>query len=83
MSEYRTEVDGWLAEWRINEYCIRMTLVRKGSEKPLVACVAASAPDLAQMREQFPKLWRLWDAIRHEYWAECAAPQRNSRGRYI
>lgn len=69
MDEYRTEVDGWLAEWRIDHHRIRIMLVCNGSDsKPLVC--STSAPDLAQMRELFPKLSRLWDAIRHEYWAE-------------
>ena len=83
MGEHRTEVDGWLAEWRIDHHQIRMMLVRNGSEKPLLLCTAASAPDLAQMRERFPELSRLWDAIRHEYWAEFTPPRRNSRGRFV
>lgn len=81
--EYRTEVDGATAEWRVDHDCIRITLVRSGTEKPLVSCTAASAPDLVQMREQFPELSRLWNAIRHEYWAEVAPPLRNSRGRFV
>lgn len=82
-SEHRTEVDGWSAEWQVDHYRIRITLVRSGAEKPLVSFMAASAPDLRQMRERFPKLSPLWDAIRHEYWAEVAPPLRNSRGRFV
>lgn len=77
MSEHRTEVDGWLAVWRIDGYRIRMMLVRNGSEKPLISFNTASAPDLVQMRERFPELSRLWDAIRHAYWTEVAPPPRH------
>jgi hypothetical protein len=35
----------------------------------------AAAPDLAHVREQFPKLSRLRDAIRHAYWTEFLVPQ--------
>jgi hypothetical protein len=82
MSERRTEVDGWQAIWRLDHHRIRMMLVRNASEsQPLMSVTAAdTAPDLAQMREQFPKLSRLWDAVRHEYWAECLAPQKHSQG---
>jgi hypothetical protein len=47
-------------------------LVRNESEVSNLfsAAALAAAPDLAEMRERFPKLSRLWDAIRQEYWAE-------------
>ncbi|WP_433680075.1 hypothetical protein [Nocardia sp. CA-119907] len=82
MSEHRTEVDGWQAIWRLDRQHIRMMLVRNASEsQPLMSVsTVAAAPDLAQMREQFPRLSRLWDAVRHEYWAECLAPQEHSQG---
>ena len=56
-------------------------LVRNVSEpQPLISIsTPAAAPDLVQMREQFPKLSRLWDAIRHEYWLESLAPQEHSQ----
>ncbi|MEV5834187.1 hypothetical protein [Nocardia sp. NPDC052112] len=82
MSEHRTEVGGWQAIWRLDRHRIRMMLVRNVSESlPLMSVTtAAAAPDLAQMREQFPRLSRLWDAVRQEYWAECLAPQEYSQG---
>lgn len=82
MSEHRTEVDGWQAIWRLDRHRIRMMLVRNASDSlPLMSVTnPAAAPDLAQMREQFPQLSRLWDAVRHEYWTECLAPQEHSRG---
>ncbi|MEV2220524.1 hypothetical protein AB0E01_11650 [Nocardia vinacea] len=81
MNEYRTEVDGWLAVWAIDRHRIRMMLIRNESDPvPLASFTSAAAPDLAQMRERFPKLAKLWDAVRHEYWTEIAAPHRNSRG---
>lgn len=77
MSERRTEVDGWQATWRLDRHRIRIMLVRNASDPlPLISVTTADiAPDLAQVREQFPKLSRLWDALRHEYWAECLAPK--------
>jgi hypothetical protein len=84
MSEYRTEVDGWQAIWRLDHQYIRMMQVRNISEsEPLMSAdTPAAAPDLAQMREQFPKLSRLWDAVRHEYWTEIIAPHRCSQSRW-
>jgi hypothetical protein len=80
MSEHRTEVGNWQAIWLNDRHCIRILLVRNLFEKvPLTSeTVSAAAPDLAQMREKFPKLSRLWDAIRHEYWPEVIPPQKPS-----
>ncbi|WP_433683866.1 hypothetical protein [Nocardia sp. CA-119907] len=81
MGEHRTEVDGWLAVWRIDRHRIRMMLVRNlASAETLASFHPARCPDLAQMRERFPKLSRLWDAVRHEYWTELIPAQRCSRG---
>ncbi|RJO76969.1 hypothetical protein D5S18_12245 [Nocardia panacis] len=82
-SEHRTEVDGWQAVWQLDHHCIRMMLVGKVSDAtPLMSvAVPTAAPDLAQMRERFPKLSRLWEAVRHEYWAEFLTPQYHSRAR--
>jgi len=57
-------------------------LVGNTSEcSPLMSApTSATAPDLAQMREQFPKLSALWDAVRHEYWSELRVPQEHSQG---
>lgn len=33
-------------------------------------------PDLAEMRERFPEHTRLWDAIRHEFWANAVSEGR-------
>ncbi|MFF3569226.1 hypothetical protein ACFYXQ_15760 [Nocardia jiangxiensis] len=82
MSERSTEAGGWVADWSLDHHCIRILLVRNESEaEPLFsAAVLAAAPDLAEMRERFPKLSGLWDAIRGEYWAELSPGQQNSRG---
>lgn len=42
--------------------------------------MSAPASDLVQMRKQFPKLARLWDAMRRQYWSEFRVPQEHSRG---
>ncbi|MET8798082.1 hypothetical protein ABZV91_16805 [Nocardia sp. NPDC004568] len=34
---------------------------------------AHTGTDLADMRERFPEYARLWDAIRHEFWAHTVA----------
>jgi hypothetical protein len=83
MSEHRTEVDGWFAEWRLDHHHIRMMLVCNTSDsKPLLSVtVPAAAPDLAQLREWYPQLSRLWDAIRHQYWAHLLHPAGMHTGR--
>lgn len=51
------------------------------SARPLLNVdVTAAAPDLADVREKYPNLSRLWDAVRHEYWAEVITPQEHSGG---
>ncbi|MFF3568260.1 hypothetical protein [Nocardia jiangxiensis] len=82
MSERCTEAVGWIASWSLDHHCVRILLVRNESETaPLFsATVPAAAPDLAEMRERFPKLSELWDAIRGEYWAEFFTVQENSCG---
>ncbi|MEV5835089.1 hypothetical protein [Nocardia sp. NPDC052112] len=82
MSERCTEVDGWVAHWLLDHHHVRIMLVGNESEtQPLFsAAVLAAVPDLAEMRERFPKLSGLWDAIRREYWAEFFTAQENSRG---
>lgn len=82
MGERYTEADGWVAYWRLDHHRVRITLVSNESETRRVfsAGVLAAAPDLAEMRERFPRLSGLWDAIRREYWAEFFTDQENSRG---
>ncbi|MEV4129382.1 hypothetical protein [Nocardia sp. NPDC049707] len=82
MSEHRTEVGGWVAQWRIDHHHIRIMLVRNTSEPhPLMSVSAPSAaPDLVRMRERFPEITPLWDAIRHEYWAKFFVTQEHSQG---
>ncbi|MET8877112.1 hypothetical protein [Nocardia sp. NPDC004604] len=82
MSEHRTEVDGWQAIWRLDDHRVRMMLVRNlfESEPLLSMSTAATAPDLVQVRERFPDLSRLWDAVRHEYWTESLSPKERPPG---
>ncbi|MBB5916935.1 hypothetical protein BJY24_005847 [Nocardia transvalensis] len=76
-----TEIDGWQAVWRLEQHSIRMMLVHNVSDALtlMAATTPAVAPDLAHMREQFPRLTRLWDAVRHEYWTEFITPQQSAR----
>lgn len=83
MRERRTEVDGWVVVWEIDHWHIRIMLVRSviDSARPLLSTdVAVAAPDLADMREKYPNLSRLWDAVRHEFWTEVITPQEHSEG---
>lgn len=67
-----TEVDGWLAAWRCNRENIHILQVRLSSGAPVeLSAAGAYIPDLAEMRERFPEHTRLWDAIRHEFWANA------------
>ena len=82
MREQYTERDGWAARWRLEQHHIRIMMVRKVSDpEPLLSAPGpATAPDLADMRERLPKLSRLWDAIRQEYWSECFTSDGYSPG---
>ena len=82
MSERYTEADGWVAQWSLDHFRIRIMQVRNDSETEAVfsAAVDVAAPDLAEMRERFPKLSGLWDAIRGEFWSELSAGQQHSHG---
>ncbi|MBF6176186.1 hypothetical protein [Nocardia blacklockiae] len=82
MCERRTEAGEWLAVWRLDHWRIRVLLVcgRTDLSRPLLTYTPASAPDLADARERFPGLAVLWNAIRHEYWAEVVTPQEHSQG---
>ncbi|MEV0109555.1 hypothetical protein AB0H42_24900 [Nocardia sp. NPDC050799] len=67
-----TECDGRLAVWRLDRGAIQILEVRDtaGAAVPLPA---RACTDLADMRERFPEYARLWDAIRHEFWAHTVA----------
>ncbi|MFI6312175.1 hypothetical protein ACIBEK_18895 [Nocardia fusca] len=70
----RTRAGDWLAVWRFDHLRIRILRVcdTSGAQTLLSATGLATAPDLADMRERFPELTGLWDAVRHEFWAETA-----------
>lgn len=82
MSERCTEAVGWVARWSLDRHRVRILLVRSESEAvPLFSAdVLTAAPDLAEMRERYPRLSELWYAIRREYWAEFFTVQENSCG---
>ncbi|MEV3961483.1 hypothetical protein AB0M34_11365 [Nocardia sp. NPDC050193] len=67
--ERLTETGGWQAIWRIDGHSIRIVALRSTLTTSVSAPFPpAHPPDLADMRERFPELSLLWDAIRHEYW---------------
>jgi hypothetical protein len=80
MNQHRTELDGWVAEWQLDQqHRARILLVHNTSDaEPWASFDLAASPDLAQMREQHPHLSRLWDAIRHQYWSEFIPRHRHS-----
>jgi len=77
--ERRTEAGEWMAVWRLVHWSARIMEVSHAGEPPQPplhhAEFASAAPDLAELRERFPTLAPLWDAIRREYWSELVAPQ--------
>ncbi|RDI66827.1 hypothetical protein [Nocardia pseudobrasiliensis] len=80
--EHRTRVDDLEATWRLDHQRIRIVNVYNTSENlPVVNFQRSGCPDLAEARERLPKLSRLWDAVRHDLWAEWALvpPSRASR----
>lgn len=67
--ERSTEAEGWRAIWRIDGHSIRIVALHSVSDVSVaVPFPPARPPDLADMREKFPELSVLWDAIRREYW---------------
>ena len=68
-----TQAGDWLAVWKLDRRRIRILLVQhsSGAQTALPAPGDSSAPDLAEVRERFPELTRLWDAVRHEFWANA------------
>ncbi|WP_028478914.1 hypothetical protein [Nocardia sp. CNY236] len=82
MIEYRTECDGWTAVWRWDNARIRiMRVATTAPGPPLIAIdTPTAAPDLVTSRERFPKLDRLWDAVRRDYWRHVCVPPRRSGG---
>ncbi|WP_280471625.1 hypothetical protein [Nocardia cyriacigeorgica] len=77
MSEHRSECDGWRAAWRLD--CDGIRIMRVNTLTPgipplLAVNLPASAPDLASMRERFPDLTPLWDAVRRDYWHFVSTP---------
>ncbi|WP_280334912.1 hypothetical protein [Nocardia wallacei] len=72
---------GWLAEWRLHRDRIRIALVRSETDaEPVFASSLTLAPDLVQMRELFPDLGPLWDAIHDDFW-QAYRPGGDSDGR--
>ncbi|WP_327112636.1 hypothetical protein OHB12_29275 [Nocardia sp. NBC_01730] len=75
----RTEADGFQAAWRLDRHRIAIILVHNTSDAtPIASFVPGPYPDLAQAREQLPKLAKLWDAVRHDFWTEFIPHQRHS-----
>ena len=73
---YRTEVEGWQAAWIFDHALIRIMLVHNESDATelIRADNPATAPDLAALRERFPRLSPLWDAVRRQFWTESLGP---------
>ncbi len=71
MGEHHTEVDGLEATWRTGRRQIEiMNVYDLSRNKACEEVIFAPGTDLAAAREQRPSWSRLWDAIRHEFWAE-------------
>ncbi|MEU7628419.1 hypothetical protein AB0C34_00345 [Nocardia sp. NPDC049220] len=72
---HRTEVDGVRVTWRLIEHhLIAILAVNACDASPVVSFGPDHYPDLAQARELLPELAKLWDAVRHEFWAKLIPP---------
>ncbi|MBY8856394.1 hypothetical protein K7711_07895 [Nocardia sp. CA2R105] len=73
----RTEVDGLRVTWRlIRHHIIAVIAVNYARDAtPVVSFGPDHFPDLAQVRELFPELAKLWDEVRHEFWTSFIPPQ--------
>lgn len=76
----RTEMDGLQAVWRSGRHRIEILAVhRTADNRPVLLFTPADCPDLAQVREQWPRLERLWDAVRHEFWMQFGESNKHDR----
>jgi len=79
-----TEVDGLEASWTLDDHEIGIVGVYDTSESlPIVSIDHGPYPDLAEARERWPKLARLWNAVRRDYWSEIASPSYRSRSPHV
>lgn len=77
---HRTEIDGLQATWRLNHLRqVEIMDVHNTSEiLPIVTFGPGTYPDLVQARELWPRLARLWDAVRHDLWMQLVPRYRPS-----
>ncbi|MBO0882496.1 MAG: hypothetical protein J2P17_19620, partial [Mycobacterium sp.] len=69
--KFVTECDGFEASWTLMRHDIRIKGVFDTSENlPVMSLGHGPFPDLVEARDRWPRLTRLWDAVRHDYWAE-------------
>ncbi len=80
MDEVRTEADGLGVTWRVlQDQLISIVAVHSASDPaPIVSFGPDAYPDLVQARELLPELTRLWDAVRHDFWAKLIPPPPGS-----
>ncbi|MBU3064266.1 hypothetical protein KO481_22375 [Nocardia sp. NEAU-G5] len=70
-----TEVDDVRVTWRlIRHHIITIIAVDYARDATVVSFGPDYFPDLAQVRELFPELAKLWDAVRHEFWTTFIPP---------
>jgi hypothetical protein len=76
----RTEAEGLGVTWRLlQDHLISILAVHSAYDaSPIVSFGPDTYPDLVQARELFPELTRLWDAVRHEFWARLIPPPPRS-----
>ncbi|NKY58509.1 hypothetical protein [Nocardia flavorosea] len=67
---HSAELGEWRAVWQRDRNRIRIIRVRNLAQDRTVIAVRDldTAPDLADMREQFPELAALWDVVRRQFW---------------
>lgn len=73
--QHVTECDGLEASWTLIRHDIQINGVYDTSENlPVVSLDHGPYPDLVEARDRWPKWARLWDAVRHDYWAAVVGP---------
>ncbi|KZM73215.1 hypothetical protein AWN90_31540 [Nocardia terpenica] len=75
---YRTEVDGLEATWQLHHPPqVGIIKIHNRSENlPIATFDSDRHLDLVQARRQYPKLEKLWDAVRHDFW--CSITRGNT-----
>lgn len=75
---HRTEIDGYQVTWCLHPPHLIAIMAVHDNGRLLASFEPGAYPDLVQARELLPRLEKLWDAVRHDFWTNlCPPPHRD------